>query len=345
MADTPQTLALLSLGQELRGQIVPQVNRTSALLRLLKLVPGRGQNCAWAVEGDGVAAENFAEGAAAADFDSDTQAQATLPWARVRKNFHITGTARRVAQSAAAGPDGLKDLVGHNLVTRSQLIASKVNQQCFTGNGATNVICGFDEAIGKADNIYAGINRATVGNEYWQPYVADPGTPTPLSFALVRKDLSGIFKKSGMRPDLCFLEPDTFNTFASLFDANRRYIEDVTVAGRGKVVLDGGFEGIRFDGCLFLQDKDAAANTAYYVNTNYVELQYQPLDEKTLAALRSMGVDMNANDGFGITPLGIRAEKLAKTGDADKYMVLTELNLVVKRPNACGVRKNIQLAA
>jgi hypothetical protein len=345
MADTPQTIALLALGQELRGEIVPQVNRTSALLRLLKLVPGRGQNCAWAVEGDGVAAENFSEGADAAVYDPDAQAQAILPWGRVRKNFHITGSARRAAASAGAGPGGVKDLVGRNLVTRSELVASKVNAQCFTGTGSSSQIAGFDEAIGKVDNTYAGINRVTSGNEYWRPYVADPGSSTPLSQALVRKDLAGIFKLCGQRPDVAFVGPDTFNTYASLFDANRRFVEEVTVGGRGRVVLDGGFEGLRMDGCLFIQDKDATEGTIYYVNSNYVELQYQPLEEKTVDALRAMGIELNAGDGFGMTPLGLRAEKLAKTGDADKYMVLTELQLVVRRPNACGVRKNVALAA
>jgi hypothetical protein len=40
-------------------------------------------------------------------------------------------------------------------------------------------------------------------------------------------------------------------------------------------------------------------------------------------------------------PLGFMVEKLAKAGDSDKYMLTFNGQLVVRRPNACGRRKNV----
>ena len=50
---------------------------------------------------------------------------------------------------------------------------------------------------------------------------------------------------------------------------------------------------------------------------------------------------MAADDGWGPIPLGIVCEKLAKNGDSDRFMCRTEVQLVVKRPNAFGRRTNI----
>ena len=78
MADIPQTVALLVLAQNYRGDVVRQINRRSALLKLLPLVKGEGKNCAWSVEGSGAVAENYTEGQDASNFGSDSQNEALL---------------------------------------------------------------------------------------------------------------------------------------------------------------------------------------------------------------------------------------------------------------------------
>lgn len=338
MADTPQTLALIALGQRLRGDTVRTINRRSAALRLLKVVPGDGKAIAWNAQGDGQLAENYAEGADAANFGSDEQAQALLNWARVRSNFHVTGSAQRAAKSNMAGPDGMKDLIGHNIVDSSAKVASTINTQLFSGTGSSNQLTGFDAAIGDDTNTYAAIDRST--ETHWRPTVVDPGSSTALTFAQIRSDLGSIYDACGMVPDLAFCKTNVFNTLANLFSDNRRYVQQINTA-RGHVVLDAGFEGIEVDGCVFVKDKDATANRIYYVNSSVVELQYQAPDP---AMLSMLGLTMASDDGYGALPLGIRCEKLAKSGDADKYMCFVECNLVVKRPNACGVRKNVAVS-
>lgn len=337
MADTPQTIALLAFGQLLRGETVRTINRKSSTLRALRIVDGIGQNCAWAVEGDGQVGEEFSEGAAAANFTSDSQTQAVLQWARARSNFKVTGSARRAARSAQAGPGGNKALIARNLVNSSAKVASIMNGRLFNGTGASDMPVGFDAAIGDDANTYATINRATAGNEFWKPTVVDPGSLIAPTFSLMRSDRTKIFKACGEMPDLALVAPEVFDTIGGLYDSTRRYVKDIVTA-RGKVTLDAGFEALELDGMFFLKDKDATANRIYYVNSNYVEIQVQQPD---LDALGDVTMNMAADDGYGAFPLGIQCTKLAKDGDSDKYMCLSEYALVVRRPNTCGVRKNV----
>jgi hypothetical protein len=338
MSDTQQTLALIALGQELRGSIVSQINRMSAALRVLPIVEGAGQNCAWAVESAAATGAAFAEGADLADYASDSQAQAVLGWARIGSGFVVTGSAARAAKSAKAGPEGARSLLGRNLKNAAAVVASTVNGQLFDGAGTTNNLAGFDVAIGDDSNTYATIVRGS--SAYWRPTVVGSGSPTALSFAQMRSDRTAIFLASGEMPDLAFVHPNTFDVIGGLYDSTRRYVKEVTTA-RGRVVLDAGFEGLELDGMTFLKDKDAGAGKIYYVNSNHVEIQYQGLDPDVLEAMGGMGMTMPADDGYGSIPLGIRCEKQAKVGDATKFMSFTECQLVVRRPNACGVRSDV----
>jgi len=338
MADAPQTLALITLGQFLRGDVVRQINRRSALLRILPIIPGSGQNCAWSVEADGQIGETYADGADAANFGSDAQQQAVLGWSRTRSNFTVTGTARRAARTAQAGPGGMRDLIGRNMVNSSAKVASTVNAALFSGAGTTNNIAGLDVAIADTTNTYATINRATLpANAFWLPTVTDPGSLTAPTFAQIRADRTAIFKACGESPDIAVCSPEVFDTVGGLYDATRRYVTEVSTP-RGKVTLDAGFQGLELDGMVFIKDKDATANRIYYLNSNYIEIWYQPLEPE---AMGTMNLPLKADDGFGQTPLGIQCVKLAKNGDADRYSCFTELQLVVRKPNAMGCRKNV----
>src|SRR5689334_9407110 len=114
MSDTLQILSLLALEQKLRGDIVEQINRRSALLRVIPIIPGEGKNCSWAVEGDGQVGENYAEGADALNFGSDAQKSAKLDWGHYRSAFHVSGTARRAAKRSST-PGGVQNLIGRNI--------------------------------------------------------------------------------------------------------------------------------------------------------------------------------------------------------------------------------------
>lgn len=335
MADTAQTLALITLAQNYRGDIVRQINRRTMLLRLLPIVKGEGKNVAFVPEADGALAENYSDGADAANFGSDAQASATLSWGLYRANFHVTGLAQAAA-STSGTPLGNLALWARNQINGAAKLASTVNKDLFSGAGTGTLIAGLDVAIGSTSNTYAGIDRSQGGNAYFRPTVVDPGVLTSPTFALIRDDIRQIYEASGENPDIAVCSPAVFNKVGSLFDATRRQIDNVMTA-RGKIALDFGFQALEVDGCMFVKDKDATANQIYYLNTNHVRVEYLPPKQPPGVPAQQM----SANDGFGAVPLGITYEMLAKLGDSDRAQAKSYVQLVVDRPDACGVRLNV----
>jgi len=347
MADTLQTAALITLAQNYAGDVVRQVNRTSMALRVLPIVTGEGKNVAWAAASSGAVVETYAEGADAANFGSDAQAAATLNWASYRSNFHVSGLARAAARTSHT-PAGNLQLWARNIVDASAALASQINTHIYSGNGAASPkeITGLDAAIGSTSNTYATIDRGTA--TYWRPYLANPGVATAVTLSQLRGDISSIYQQSGEFPDIALCSPGVFDAIGALFDANRQYVQPVVVANtaRGQIKLDGGYAGLAIDGCVFLRDKDAtlesggASGRIYYLNSNYVRLVVLPNADDP-----GLGPDMmlTANDGFGSIPLMFGYDLLAKGGDSAKAQVKLYTELQVKKPNACGMRRFVQI--
>ncbi len=336
--DTITTLDLVTLAQAYRGDVVRQINRQVQALKFIKIVPGAGKNVAWAPEGDGAIAENYTDGQDASNYGRDVQASALLSWSLYRSAFHVSKLAMDGA-SSSFDPLGNHALWARQVVNGAAKLASYLNGKVYDGAGTGTTMCGLGEAVAKDDNIYASINRATGGNEYWQPTVVDPGSLTPPTFALIRSDLSTIYTACGENPDVALCAPAVFNTIGNLFDTTRRQMDFVRTAN-GSVKLDFGFQALEVDGCVFVKDKDATAATIFYLNTETVELQYLP-DAKQNAMLATLDMQVTADDGFGQVPLGMSYEMLAKTGPSEKAEILATTQLVVKRPNKCGARKNV----
>ncbi len=335
MADVPQTLSLITLAQVYRGDIVDQVNRRVTLLKLLKIMPGAGKNVAWAPKSDGQVVESYAEGADAANFGSDAQTSAVLNWGLYRANFKVTKLAMDAAGSSHS-PEGNRALWAQNLVSASASLADKVEQEAFTGTGAggSSLIAGLDAAIGDTANTYATIARA--GNAYWRPTVVDPGSLTAITTAQIRSDLGTIGDVCGESPDIAVCSTAVFNAVVGTFDSSRRW-ESAAQTARGNILLNNGYEGVMIDNCVFVKARKATANQIYYLNSRYVHFETLP-DASYPPTVYQM---VQATDGYGSVPFGFHYEMLAKTGPSDKAEVLAQLQLVVTRPNACGVRKNV----
>ena len=335
MADVPQTLSLITLAQEYRGDVVRQINRRCTLLKLLRIVRGEGKNCAWVAEGSGQIAENYSEGAAAANFGSDEQDPATLQWGLYRGLFHVTKLALDTAATSRT-PAGNRALLGRNMANAAAATADLVEDDLFNGAGTGTLIAGLDVAIGDTTNTYAAIVRGS--NAYWQPYVVDPGSSTPVTIAQIRADIGTIGDNCGEAPDIAVCSTGVFNAVAGLFDANRRW--NMVNTARGAIKLDAGFEGIEVDGCMFVKARRATANQIYYLNTSNVEVQTLPSADIPLEVLDAI----QADDGYGSVPLDMSFEMLAKVGPASRGEALATCQLVVRRPNSCGVRKNVTAA-
>ncbi len=340
MTDALTTLSLLVLAQNFRGDIVDQINRSVQLLKFLPIVAGEGKNVAWAAEGDATLSENYAEGADAANFGGDTQDPATLQWGLYRANFHASKLSMDAAASSAS-PIGNRMKWVALMKKHCAALAASLNAAAFNGAGTGTTWAGLDVAIGDDANTYANIDRGT--KTYWRPTVVDPGSATAPTLSQLRDDVRLVYEASGENPDVAFCAPAVFNAIGSLFDATRRQVE-VTVGERGKVTLQAGFHAIELDGMPIVMDKDATKTstygTIYYLNTAHVQVQYLP-DAEQDKMLRETGLKVKADDGYGEVPLGFCYEKLAKTGASDKAMITSTAQLVVTRPNACGVRKHV----
>lgn len=348
-----RTLALTVLAQEYANEIVAQINRTSVALRVLPMVVGGGSNVAWVAKGDGGTAAAMADGAAAGTPSNDVQRPASLAWAYYKKDGGATGPAQAAAATASS-PLGNAMLLANEVKDSLTTLASAVNAHIYEGNGAASPkqVTGLSTAIGDTTNTYATIDRTVY--TWFQPSVFNPGVATAITHGLIRKDLSAIKVLCGETPDIALCHPDVMNEIKNTFDATRRYNQttEFNVDRRGLIKLDASVDAVTIGGCTFIEDKDAtreSGNTSgriFYLNTRYVEVVVQPQPE-IAPLLQQMGVVpgmvLRANDGFGEIPLLAAVVAMSKTGDADTFMTKSYLELRVRKPSACGVRRFVQI--
>lgn len=327
------SLSLVTLAQEYRGDVVRQINRRTATLKMLKIVPGEGKNIAWVPEFDGAFAETYTEGADVSTYGGDAQKSAILTWGLYRANISVTNLAMDGAASSA-GPSGNLQLWARHVVNGSAKLAAALNADCFAGDGTGPKMTGLASAI-SASGTYATIDSAITTD--WQSYEVTGAAA--VSFSLIRDDLRQVYEKCGETPDMAVCSPAVFNKVGALFDNTRRSIDSVR-GGNGPVKLDFGFMALEVDGTVFFRDKDCTANAIYYLNSDGVELQYLPSASQAML-IEAAGGEVQADDGFGAVPLGFKYEMLAKTGPAEKAEILFTGNLVVTRRNAHGKRLNI----
>lgn len=344
MADTPQTLALINaaLAQLYRDNITRQINRRSALLRMLTIRPNTtGKNVAFDIEGDGMVAENFSDGADVSNFGSDALTPVTLNFALCRANFRITDQARAAA-NRTGNPAGASDLLLRNAANAVTKLTSLINGQLFTGTGSSNQIAGLQTCALKDDNTYGGIDRTDSANSYWRSNVIDAGGAA-ISIARIRNAVGDtIYTASGEQPTVAFAKPDVFNYVGSLYDSNRRYQTDVTVmTPRGAVKLDSSLGIIDVEGCILIKDKDAPANEIIFLNPDHVAIEYLPMVDESL--LPEQVIEKSADDGYGGMPLGMYLKRVATLGASSRFSLQTYLQLAVDKPNSCGRLTNFTM--
>lgn len=337
-----QTSSLIVVAQNYRDDIVRNINRTAVALKLFPVTAGEGPNIAWVAEGSGMAAEAFAEGADAVNFASDSQTPCTIPWARYRGLFSVTGTALAVAANSRT-PVGNIQLWARNMINASMAVAKLIDTDFYIGTGAGGTLVGLDAAIGSTTNTYATVDRSLAGNAFFRPYVVD-SAGAGISFAQIRTDLAAIKVQSGYKPDVALVSPATYNKIAALYDPQKFYVyqvvDKVFLSGRDAVLLEGGTGALTFDGCYFVEDAFAPDNTIYYLNSAWVKLEYLPANMSNLGGDET--AEMGMEDGLmDSVPLGMEFEVLAKTGDAEKAQMKLYPQLAIERPNAMGRRNNI----
>jgi hypothetical protein len=331
--------------------IPSQFNRAVVLSQVLPFKPGESQNLAWDVRAtDGAAGSSvLADGTDVSTYNTDTKTKAVLQWGTYSEAFGVTGKA--LAAAAITGnPLALKNLFAEEIETAVTRLTSNINKDFYTGSGATDTIQGLTSTNGglKATGTYAGIDRSVTtlwaGNE-----LLNGGVNRPNSIKLMRDTRRTIYVASGEYPDVIVTDPVQHEALALLLDPQRRYIQDVMLRGQ-KIVLDGGFRALEFDGIPVIADKDAPANKMLFLNTRHVRTRQMP-DAMAMAQIPAgMGqggiVRLHGSPeeqiGGGQTALSARINPLAVTGDAYKFQLVLYPQLQVRRPNACAILGDLQ---
>lgn len=345
MADTTQTTSLIVLAQLYQDSIVKQINRKARTLSELPHETGEAADIRWAAQGDGHLGAAHAEGADVSDFGSDSQTPAVLTYGMYESPFHVSDEALSRAMRNG-NPAGNVALWAKNMVDASGKLAKTVNSNFFGGT-VSNGIVGFDTAIGSTSNTYAGINRATAGNEFWQPTV-NGSSSSALTINQVRTDLSAIVAASGERPDLAICHPYVYAKIEKVFDSSRRFNANVGLLDSSPAV-GSNFPTIFIDGCKFIEDVDGYVSgasgygTIYYVNTNYVKVKTIPYLDLGMFGFMSSEVTATPVDVGAPLAFDFDYTALAKAGHSSRGMVRTQIQLQVERPNACGVRKFVSV--
>lgn len=335
-----QTTSLITLAQNYYGDIKRQANRRAATYMMLPKRAGGGKNIAWVAESTGSTAGTYTEGATIGSPYSDAQAAAILTWGLYENPFQVTDLALDTARTSVT-PAGNLELFARNLVNASAELVSTLNQDIFTA--VSGGMTGFDDAIGSTTNTYATIDRTSAS--YWQPTVNDPGSSKALTKEQIFGDLAEISTLSGMRPNLGVCHPQVFKKIESLYETQRRFVQNANMTLANVNLGEPGIPVITVNGCTFIEDKDGYYDSSnevgniYYLNTDYVHIEYLP---NSMAPMGFIEQQIAVNDGFESVSAGFQYIPVARTAHAKKAVVRTTQQLVVERPNACGVRKNVK---
>jgi hypothetical protein len=325
-----------------------QMNRKAVLLSRLPKQPGRGKTCAWDVEFSGAAADTYTEGAdvGASDMATDIKDPATLAWGFYRSSFGVSGLAKAVAMSSNTSPEELQALIGDDLVGSASKLASVINTKLYVGSGTGHVI-GLDSAIA-ATGTYAGVNKAT-RTEWAGNVLSNSGTKRALTKALLDELEQKIYDASGEMPDLYITTSKIARKYEALFDQVQRtvIVNDLSSAGPAGRGPDwdvaNGETGFNYKGHPLLRDKDCKAEHFFMLNSNYVQVQAVPQVLADDTGVRAEIIPLRDEKG-NLVGLPVHYQKLAKTGDSDRFSLVVYVQLRVKRVNANGFINDIDEA-
>ena len=353
-----QTAANLStvLATLYENKVAGLINRACPTLQFLPKIPGEGKNVTWALaygSADAAATAALAEGGDISVINSDTLATAYLPFTVYHDAFGFTGLAEAIAR-VSANPSDLKNVEMWEMDRSTMRLGAGISNHLWSGNGAASPaqISGLLTASTGAllaTGTYANVDKGTVtqfaGNEV---DCATSSTGGRLSLGIMREMISKIIAADEMSraPTFIAASNKAFDRYCGMFDAQRRWVTEVTLGGR-VVKLDGGVQIAEFDGIPIVRDvkipETSTAGAMVFLNDQEVRMRYlpQPTAQDLMTGNIQVGPDgRTMSKGTGLTGKII---KLGKKGDYDTYAIVTYIALEVRAPNSCGYLKNISL--
>ena len=339
-SDASVTYALrqAALATIMEQRVAPQINRSCVLMQLLSAVPADGKNITWDVS-TGTAVPTTAAIADGADIDtwnSDTKQPATLNYVVYHDAFAVTGLAEAAA-AAAGNPQQLANLVDDELRDSLNRLGVSIGNDLYVGTGASYQMTGLvDPTAGgiTSTGTYAGISRGAypqfAGNEV-------AGGNQRITRAMVRELKRKINKASGQFPSFYITTPESFDIFAETLQAQRRFVQDVSLQGRGPIKLDGGFEIVDFDGIPVFSDVRCPAGYFLALNTNEQRIRYMPF-KSAYDILKAVGITVSPESRLKTdsTPLMGKIKRIAPAGDKERLGIFCYLNVQSRTPNTAG---------
>lgn len=333
----------------MQDQVVPQMNRSAPELQLIPYKAGSTKNLVWDVEFKNASESTnsaLAEGATVSTYGDDDIVPATLNWCDYSESIAVTGKAMASARGSAgkAGPSELQDIWTHKGIGAVRRLAKNLGRDFWIGPGTGNRMLGMyggatltSGAPLSNAGTYANIARGTYAD--WKANVLlNGGVLRPLTFDLMRAMRKAIYDACGEMPDLIMCDSSQHEAYGKLFGDNRRYVQEVTIRGQ-KIVLDGGYKALEFDGIPIIASVNHPAGYMSWLNTNYVKLR--ALDDMPTEANRSPRmVQLQAMPEeqlqSGACPFRARLNPLAVNGDLYPIQMLLYPQIQVERCNALG---------
>lgn len=322
-----------------------QFNRLSVLAEAVPKQFGGGKAVNWDVRlSRSTHAAAFTEGADvdSSEFNVDPTVPATLGWAMYRTAFSLSGISVAAAATSVGSALELLDQFQSNLEDAASDLVSKINSELYSGTGSNSRIAGLVGAGAlAATGTYATVNRSTYA-EWASNVLANGGTPRLLSKGLIDNLEAAIYRASGKTPRLIVTTPEVCTKYEALFATEMRVQVDRGEAsplantpnvGAPFIPSNSGYTGLFYKGIPILRDRDCPSGKMFLINPDLVCIRVLP-QVNLGAAVRSETRQANAG-------ISVKVESLAKTGDADKFQLVTYLQLQCKRPNTCGVLADI----
>lgn len=338
----------------LAAEIISTMNRSSPELQLIPYKAHAGKNLQWDVEFKNASESSnsaLAEGATVTTYGDDDIVPAVLQFCDYSEAIIVTGKAITTARGAAGkgGASELQDLWAQKMLRAIRRLAKNIGRDFWSGPGTGNRMLGLyggstltSGAPLSAAGTYAGIARGTyvdwAGN-----VVANGGVARALTFDLMREMRREIYEACGEMPDLIMCDPTQHEAYGKLFGDQRRYVQEVTIRGQ-KIVLDGGYRALEFDGIPIIMSTNHPAGTMTFLNT--ANVRFTALDDSPTEANRSPRmVSLQAMPEeqlqSGHTPLSARLNPLAVNGDAYPIQMILYPQVQVEKPNTCGVLSDL----
>ena len=324
-----------------------QFNRRSVLAALLPKKNGAGANLNWGARfSRSVHAAKFTEGAdvAAGEINQDVDQNAVLGWAMYRVAFGMSGISIAAARSALQSPDALLELFEGHLTDAATDLISQINAALYSGDGSASEIAGlYGSGALAATGSYAGLSRVTYP-EWASNVLGNGAVPRALTKSLLDQLEQQIFDACGMPPDVIVASSGVVRKYEALFDSVVR-TEPAAGAGAelsviGRLAGNSGATGLFYKGIPVVRDRNATAGKLSMLNTDFAGIRSLPHVDPGMAVTPSKD-DKGLTDGVVDTGINAKVEPLAKTGDSNKFQLVSYLQLQVRRPNTCGVLEDI----